>query len=949
MAEVDPGTSLRVDRLCNLLSVPPKGDEQPLWTMVVLQTLDEKTRILPTHVRKFRNGHRGGHHSSEQLSEYLIEYMLGVLSAAKARFGERTGLGLVIDALLSKFESDAMSEEAAKIRAELFPASGSAVGIGGNAIAGTGAGARLLGGVFSVTLLGSGAPGIVEASLREWCRTSSFVLELSTEPTLGELRKSLLDFLGKLEDGALAVLFVTSHGGPAGLMCLDAARREHTIAWRDWADLLVEVLGERTAIVCHGACQSSAAIGDFGLSVEGWRRANAGKTGPRLLVLGYQGDEPLGNVLGDFVAVVDELANVMATHANGAIDVATQIHDQLVELRSKGRLADRPLDYAVWWGAHSAPATLQLAQSMDTLFGGGEHCLLGDAAMTEFLRSGSKLADFVKSNFCDTHGAFRMTGMQRGARYSYGVMTALAADHFATPKAFLSADRSPSLAWMPNNLDSLVEQLYKDQGRNLQGKPSDVSEVARWWASKWYFELATTNVSHFGWHCVFAYVFYHEKALSCAASARKCAPQDREQLVRRAFFLQAFADHYLMDSFAAGHVRIPRREIIQYISSQAFSVPEDPADWINWDVSFEHRVRAGTLTKLLHDQDGHIEIGSHSPDSHWDSGALPHSGGLEVQNAEGRVWSTRCDEQLFLPLAGRMGVRPGGVALDVIYGEPAVRNVLLALAESLREVGLAFESGQEHTGHFSALNHAPYPVRTSPTSSGLDEKFPVADAKALFGAVKVVQKIPFLGKTTESEVRDILERLPRLCSQFSASVRADIEGGRPGIGRIPDAFLLGYLNGIRPAGASELGWDPTGSRRLVEVGRAGRPIAAPATALVDILSPIRKLLKSARDQDRGSRGLQSLATYFDNHRAPVEVTVEAGMVGGFKCLYIYLPGVESNPHMTSGLEHIERYCISLSVHDSEKLVLRMCGRFRRGTQCFVYVPYHLSSSEKEII
>lgn len=57
------------------------------------------------------------------------------------------------------------------------------------------------------------------------------------------------------------------------------------------------------------------------------------------------------------------------------------------------------------------------------------------------------------------------------------------------------------------------------------------------------------NQDHFGDRALFAFVFWHRAALEAAAGGR----------IRTALILNAFADHYLEDLYAPGHVRTVRR------------------------------------------------------------------------------------------------------------------------------------------------------------------------------------------------------------------------------------------------------------------------------------------------------------------------------------------------------------------------------------------------------
>lgn len=88
-----------------------------------------------------------------------------------------------------------------------------------------------------------------------------------------------------------------------------------------------------------------------------------------------------------------------------------------------------------------------------------------------------------------------------------------------------------------------------DQRYNLA---TGASNVSPWWASKGrYLQLAATNWDHFGSHAVATYRAGHACALQAAANGD----------YQRAYFLEAFACHFLTDLFSAGHLRTPRKTL----------------------------------------------------------------------------------------------------------------------------------------------------------------------------------------------------------------------------------------------------------------------------------------------------------------------------------------------------------------------------------------------------
>lgn len=91
-----------------------------------------------------------------------------------------------------------------------------------------------------------------------------------------------------------------------------------------------------------------------------------------------------------------------------------------------------------------------------------------------------------------------------------------------------------------------------------------------------YSKLLLTNFDHFGEEAKQAYLAGHRKALSytkkAAESARKNAGNEsakaqQEDLLVTALLMELFACHFLTDLFAAGHVRTPRKELVNFLTN----------------------------------------------------------------------------------------------------------------------------------------------------------------------------------------------------------------------------------------------------------------------------------------------------------------------------------------------------------------------------------------------
>lgn len=153
-----------------------------------------------------------------------------------------------------------------------------------------------------------------------------------------------------------------------------------------------------------------------------------------------------------------------------------------------------------------------------------------------------------------------------------------------------------------------------------------------------YIDLATVNMDHFGTDAVKAYLAGHGYALEQAAALHgqdPSSPAVASKLLA-CYAMNAFADHFLTDLFAAGHVRTPRRAL--------------------WEIPQTVAGETGLLTRAAHNEDNHD--------------------GLHFSNARGEKWTAYGD----------------GKELDEVNAQ----NLALAIAAvqaSAHEVFAAYDSG----------------------------------------------------------------------------------------------------------------------------------------------------------------------------------------------------------------------------------------------------------------
>ncbi|MBN9230463.1 MAG: phospholipase [Legionella sp. 40-6] len=125
-----------------------------------------------------------------------------------------------------------------------------------------------------------------------------------------------------------------------------------------------------------------------------------------------------------------------------------------------------------------------------------------------------------------------------------------------------------------------------------------------------YLKLAEVNFDHFSPDSLKAYEAGHQTALNTAMQAYQQKKMGNnktaQQLLELAYAQNAFANHFLSDSFAAGHLRTPRRAISEHIKLPA--------------------ILQLLLANLMHDEDNRL--------------------GVNVVNAAGLSWKAYGDNYL---------------------------------------------------------------------------------------------------------------------------------------------------------------------------------------------------------------------------------------------------------------------------------------------------------------
>ena len=145
-----------------------------------------------------------------------------------------------------------------------------------------------------------------------------------------------------------------------------------------------------------------------------------------------------------------------------------------------------------------------------------------------------------------------------GVHLSWGQIVALAGDYYATVEDLLEDTRTP-----PGRVR--IRAALEDYGSPaVAATPLPAATAAdRAAAGSRLVVLALRNVPHFalGGDAHATWLDHHSRAISAAVSAGLA--HDLPAL-DGAYLLEAFGEHFLTDSFAAGHIRTPRRDIIDW-------------------------------------------------------------------------------------------------------------------------------------------------------------------------------------------------------------------------------------------------------------------------------------------------------------------------------------------------------------------------------------------------
>ena len=356
----------------------------------------------------------------------------------------------------------------------------------------------------------------------------------------------------------------------------------------------------------------------------------------------------------------------------------------------------------------------------------------------------------------------------RSESFSYGELVALSGDFYGSPND-LYFEKPSLLPWACEENDlSDLKKAFQSEVDAIQEQmvDSNVSypdnNITYWWNAKYYIELALKNAVHFGWNNMVAYCRHHNTAMHLARQSLTLKTSDSvksERLWRHAVFTNAFADHFLTDGFAAGHIRVPRREIIEWGERKKLSSKV-----------------TGALSKLLHDQDGH-RTGFHGTSEHRFDPDDPD--GLMVINSRGEEWWTRCDGQLF---SGKT------------IADPAIKLPVQAVKQSVAELLEAYTNGDLPEGVYQATYYVPFPHPDKEPS--LSKKFSSSMSQErldlLMKSTKWYTRIPYIVGLDEDHVKMLFHDMPEIMKRFCRAVKSDLKNTPDLKKRLPSDYQDAY-------------------------------------------------------------------------------------------------------------------------------------------------------------
>ncbi|MCB9026951.1 MAG: hypothetical protein H6625_11570 [Bdellovibrionaceae bacterium] len=386
--------------------------------------------------------------------------------------------------------------------------------------------------------------------------------------------------------------------------------------------------------------------------------------------------------------------------------------------------------------------------SAEILWSGGEHLYLGDRG---FLDACEQLQ--LDTGYCQSNKIPRKDEM---ISMSYGQLIVLGDFYLKENLAFEEVGNTEIT-------DGGLERIFKciDSQGKVHQEQRDHPEVeypsCDWVTfinSRNMIKTILANTDHFGWHNMKAYVRIHGLAIKEAILAgelrKKGLIKQSDLHLRNALFINGFADHFLTDAFAAGHIRVPRFQLKKWASSHLGG--------------FFKEYKGDILSMLLHDTEAKDSEGTEI--------------GLQVQNSLGDSWKTLSDDHL------------NECRQEDHIG---IRLPVEAVKLSVIDIFKAYQDGESPNGVYEATNLVPFSGERGLAASinlRINEKGRVALAKKLRSHLPVALKLV----VSEKNIRLMLSSLEDIMQSFREDIEKDINVDSTLKKRLPDKYLKAYLN-----------------------------------------------------------------------------------------------------------------------------------------------------------
>lgn len=382
------------------------------------------------------------------------------------------------------------------------------------------------------------------------------------------------------------------------------------------------------------------------------------------------------------------------------------------------------------------------SQQLGVKWSEGEHLELGIEGSTLACKSLG-----IPADKCPNQRIYRD---DKKFTFQYGEIVT-SADYYNNPTDFSQDKKS--------NIVKVIKCAYIQKSTHSKQRTEDVEyascDSTGVLGIPGYLEVVSQNYNHFGWNNMLAYVDFHEKALQYAKQSydvRSTNLAASRALLNKALIFNAYADHYLTDAFASGHIRVPRIQI---------------KEWARDELPGTLRSSRGDLLSMFLHNTESMNLRTRKEE------------GLRVQNSRGDVWLTRGD---------------GHLNLFATDKDPTLNLPRLAVAESFKDILVAALYGDLPEGVFQATQLVPFQNdislidKLSPEHQHVKKNSDVA--WLIFSSAPMSEKFMFF----KSDFTRMLDNLAVIFIRFQQDVARDQAQNQTLKKRLPTKYLQSYLD-----------------------------------------------------------------------------------------------------------------------------------------------------------